>query len=134
LMYAFARGREVGIDVEWVRPIADAEQIMERFCSERENADFRAVPEILKERAFLTCWTRKEAYLKARGDGLTRPLDEFSVSLIPGQPAMLMSGGEGDTHDRTQWSLRELVPGNGYVAALAAQGRDWGLRNWECSI
>jgi 4'-phosphopantetheinyl transferase len=126
LMYAFARAREVGIDVEYIRPIADAEQILERFCSEREKADFREVPENLKERAFLTCWTRKEAYLKARGDGLTRALDGFSVSLIPGQPATLMRG-QVDSEDGTQWSLQELLPGNGYVAALAAEGRDWVL-------
>jgi 4'-phosphopantetheinyl transferase len=130
VLYAVTRGREIGIDLERVRPVPEAEQIAERFFSAEENAVFRTLPARLKQEAFFTCWTRKEAYIKARGEGLSLPLDQFDVSLVPGEPAMLLST-RGDPQEAARWSLRELMPGPGYVAAIAVEGHDWRLACWQ---
>jgi len=129
-LYAVAFGREVGIDLERLRLISDAEQISKQFFSAREHAALLAVPASQRHEAFFNCWTRKEAYIKAVGDGLARPLDRFEVSLRPGESAKLLSV-EGDAHEVGRWSLRELTPAPGYVAAVAVQGHDWRLRCWQ---
>jgi 4'-phosphopantetheinyl transferase len=126
-LYAVARGREVGIDLERLRLIPDAEQIAARFFSPRENAVFRALPSSKRQEAFFNCWTRKEAYIKAVGDGLARPLDRFEVSLRPGEPARLLSV-EGDAQEASRWVLQDLTPAPGYVAAIAVEGHGWRLR------
>jgi len=128
--YAFTRGREIGIDLEYVRPLADAEEIASRFFSARENAEFHSLPEDLKLEAFYNCWTRKEAYLKATGEGLGRDLDTFDVSLFPGAPAALLKV-EGDQAEATRWSLRTLALDSEYVAALAVEGSGWRVAYWE---
>lgn len=129
-LYAVTRGREIGVDLERVRPVAEAEQIAERFFSAQENAVFRTLPASLKYEAFFTCWTCKEAYIKARGKGLSLPLDQFDVSLVPGEPAMLLST-RGDPQEASRWSLRDLMPGPGYMAALAVEGHGWRLTCWQ---
>ncbi|MBV9691755.1 MAG: hypothetical protein JO202_18815, partial [Ktedonobacteraceae bacterium] len=75
----------------------------------------------------------KEAYIKARGEGLSRPLDQFGVSLAPGEPAALLETDD-DPGEATRWSLRDLSPGSGYLAALAVEGHDWQLRCWQCCL
>src|SRR5207237_5593023 len=85
-LLAVARGREVGLDLERVRPEVAGEEIAERYYSPAEVAAFRALPPSERERAFFACWTRKEAYLKALGRGLTVPLEGFEVTLAPGEP------------------------------------------------
>ena len=130
-LYAVTRGREIGVDLECIRPISDAEQIAERFFSAHENAVFRTIPAHEKPKAFFNCWTRKEAYLKALGDGLARPLDEFDVSLAPGEPAKLLRI-EGAPQEASRWSLNRLEPGSGYVAALAVEGYGYQLKCWQC--
>jgi len=132
-VYAFTRGREIGIDLEYVRPLAGAEEIADRFFSARENSEFCSLPESLKLEAFYNCWTRKEAYLKATGDGLSRALDTFDVSLLPGAPAALLRV-EGDQAEAARWSLRTLAPGPGYVAALAVEGDGWRMVCWEWHV
>ena len=128
-LYAFCRGREVGVDVELVHPMDDAETIAERFFSAAENAAFHSVPAELKEEAFFTCWTRKEAYIKGIGEGLSLPLHEFDVSLVPGEPACLL--GAVDREQALRWTLRELDPAPGYVAALVAEGSGWDVACWR---
>jgi len=120
-LYAIARGREIGVDIEEVRPMPDAEKIAERFFSRREYQVFRALPASARPRAFFDCWTRKEAFIKALGDGLAYPLDRFDVSLSPGEPARLLRI-EGDPQGPAGWSLRELALGLTHVAALAVEG------------
>jgi 4'-phosphopantetheinyl transferase len=120
-LFAFAWNRKVGVDVEYIHSMPDAEEIAERFFSPRENAVFRTVPPAKRLEAFFNCWTRKEAFLKAIGDGLSRPLDSFEVSLAPGKPAHLLSV-EGDLKEASRWSLRALVPASGYIGALAVEG------------
>ncbi len=128
-LYALAACREIGVDVECIRPVLDAEQIAERFFSAREAAAFRALPPGLRSEAFFSCWTRKEAYLKATGDGLARPLDTFDVSLLPGEPARLQRVA-GDRVEASRWSLEALAPAVSCVGALAVEGRFGRLACW----
>lgn len=129
-LYAVTRGREVGVDLERIRPVPDADQIAERFFSPREVAVFRALPPRMQTPAFFSCWTRKEAYIKAKGEGLSIPLDQFDVSLAPGEPAALLHT-QWDDQEASHWSLKALTPAPGYVAALAVEGHDWRLTYWQ---
>jgi 4'-phosphopantetheinyl transferase len=129
-LYAVTRGRELGVDLEFIRGDLEAEQIADRFFSQREIVALRALPPALRKYAFFLCWTRKEAYIKARGEGLSMPLDQFDVSLIPGEPAALLST-QPDPNEALSWSLRNLTPASGYAAALATTGRDWTLSCWQ---
>lgn len=129
-LYALTRGREVGVDLELVRGDLKSDQIAEQFFSPNEILALRALPPTLRQYAFFLCWTRKEAYIKARGEGLTMPLDQFDVSLIPGEPAALLST-RPDSDEALKWSLRNLTPASGYAAALAVEGRDWSLSRWQ---
>ena len=125
-LYALARGRELGIDVEQVRPDFAGEEIAARFFSPREVAALRAVPAGLRREAFFHCWARKEAYLKATGKGLSLALDGFDVALAPGEPAALLAVRDNPA-EAGRWSLRALEPAPGYVAALAVEGHSWRL-------
>ena len=129
-LYAVTRGREVGIDLEHIRSDLVVEEIAERFFSRREVAMLRALPTEAQRQAFFRCWTRKEAYIKARGEGLSLPLDQFDVSLAPGEPAALL-GTRPDPSEASRWSLQELIPTPGYVAALAVEGRGLSLACWQ---
>ncbi|HUT18859.1 MAG TPA: 4'-phosphopantetheinyl transferase superfamily protein [Anaerolineae bacterium] len=123
-IYAFARTREVGIDLEYIRPVPRLQQIAASVFSARENALLSGLPASQQQEAFYLCWTCKEAYVKAKGLGLEHPLEQFDVSLVPGEPARLLRV-ESDPGDTSRWSLRWLEPAPGYVAALAVEGHDW---------
>ncbi len=126
VLYAFARSRELGVDVEYVRQLDDYDQIASRFFSPRETAELRALPAVERLAGFFRCWTRKEAYIKALGDGLRHPLDGFAVPLAASPPARLLTvRGRADHLQR--WTLRALSPAPGYEAAVAVEGRDWQL-------
>lgn len=114
----------VGVDVERIRSLANWEGIARRFFSAAEVAELTTVAPAQREQAFFNCWTRKEAFIKASGEGLSRPLDQFVVSLKPGEPARLL---HVDRHpdEPAQWSLQALSPYPGYVACLAIAERGW---------
>ena len=126
---AFASEREVGIDVERIRDGPASEGIAENYFTPREVAALSALPIHQRNEGFFNCWTRKEAYIKARGQGLSLPLDSFEVSVAPDEPAQLFDG-ESIAGDEREWSLRAIYPGDGYCAAIVAEGRDWTLRTW----
>lgn len=129
-LIAVTRGRQVGVDIEYTgRELAD-EQIARRFFSVAEVAALLALPRPIQIEAFFTCWTRKEAYIKARGEGLSLPLDQFDVTLAPGQPAVLLAT-RPDAQEVRRWTLRELEPGPGYAAALAVEGRLGEVLCWQ---
>ena len=128
-IYAFAHDREVGVDLEYIREDVTGNEIAERFFSPREIETLRAVPAELKKEAFFNCWTRKEAYIKARGEGLSMPLDEFDVSLAPGEPAALLLNHK-EPAEVTRWSMRSLAVPSGYVAALVVEGDNWQLKSF----
>jgi 4'-phosphopantetheinyl transferase len=115
---AFTAGCEVGIDVEQIRAMPDVVAIAERYFSAEERADLARVERAARTAAFFRCWTRKEAYIKATGEGLSAPLDGFQVTLEPGAGARFVHV-RGDRSEATAWQLRDLEPGSGYAAALA---------------
>lgn len=121
-LLAFAVDRELGIDVERERPMPDAEDIARRYFSQREQEEILRLPREERGSAFFRCWTRKEAFIKATGDGLARPLDEFDVTLSPGEPARLLrvDGEPGAAH---RFWLEDLRPAAGFAGALAVAGR-----------
>jgi 4'-phosphopantetheinyl transferase len=131
-LYAFARQAEVGIDLELIRPDLDYEQIAEHFFSPHERTALRSLPTAVKGECFFQCWTRKEAYIKAKGQGLSIPLAQFTVSLRPGEPASLLAV-QGDPHEARRWSFYELVPGSGYLAALVVERGGWQLQCYAWS-
>jgi 4'-phosphopantetheinyl transferase len=127
---AFVNGRGIGVDLESNRRRVALQDVAGRFFSPAECAALFALPEDLQRQGFLNAWTRKEAYLKARGTGLARPLDRFEVSLAPGEPARLLK----DTSDpgaEQRWSLVALEGLPGYTAALAVEGRPRRLRCFD---
>lgn len=124
-LFAVTRIGEIGIDVERIDADVARERVAERFFSPQEVSALRALPAHLQPVAFFNCWTRKEAYVKARGDGLRLPLDSFDVSLVPGAPAAFLRGAE------PQWSLQALIPAPDYVGAIAAEGHGWPVRLWQ---
>ncbi|MCT7965413.1 4'-phosphopantetheinyl transferase superfamily protein [Laspinema sp. D1] len=121
-LYAIA-SEPVGIDLEQIRPVSDAEQLAKRFFTPAEAEAIAALPMAQKQAAFLNAWTRKEAYLKATGDGLAG-LDEVEVSLIPGMPAKLVAI-QGNSELASRWFIAELYPHPDYVAAVAIAGQNW---------
>lgn len=121
VLLAMARGREVGVDVETIRPDFAADAIAARFFAPAELESLRALAPEARTQAFFTCWTRKEAYIKARGKGLSIGLDSFEVSLAPGARAALLVTHD-DPEEAARWSLHELEPGPGYAGALAVAG------------
>ena len=129
-LIAVARGGALGIDVEHLRGDAAERQIAERFFSACEVAALCGLPAAQQPRAFFDCWTRKEAYIKARGEGLSFPLAEFDVSLRPDEPAALLRV-RGDAREAERWTLRALDVAPGYAAALVAQGHGWRLKTWR---
>jgi 4'-phosphopantetheinyl transferase len=131
-LYAVTRGREVGLDVEAIRADLASLEIAVRFFSQAEVATLRALPAEQQTLGFFNCWTRKEAYIKALGEGLSRSLQSFAVSLTPGETASLLSSND-DPDEPARWSLVELNPAEGYVAALAVEGAISALRCWRWS-
>ena len=129
-LYVVTRSREIGVDLELIRDGLEIEQIAERFFSRSEVSALCALPAQIRRRAFFLCWTRKEAYIKARGEGLSLPLDQFEVSLVPGEPAALMSA-QGDSNEAFRWSLQELFPAADYAAALAIEGCACSVACWQ---
>jgi 4'-phosphopantetheinyl transferase len=119
-VYAFAFGRDVGIDVEAVRALDDAGSIAARFFSRRENEAFQALALRDKPLGFFNCWTRKEAFIKAIGDGLSHPLDRFDVSLAPGESARLLRVGDAHGAD-CGWTLEAFSPARSFVAAVVTE-------------
>jgi 4'-phosphopantetheinyl transferase len=123
-LIALAHSRRVGVDVERVRKLPDSEAVARRFFAPAEVAEYLAVPELQRVQAFYNAWTRKEAFIKAVGDGLSHPLDRFTVSLRPGEPARLRTI-DTDAEAARRWKLVALDPGDGYAGALIAELPEW---------
>jgi len=124
-LFAFAAGRQLGIDVEKIRPDFASRDIAERYFAPKEIAELDALPPSEYTLGFFHCWTRKEAYIKARGEGLHLPLDSFSVSLTPRRPAKLRSV------DSNAWSIYSFSPTEEYVAAVVVEGQGSTLKFFD---
>jgi 4'-phosphopantetheinyl transferase len=123
-LLGFSLGRRLGVDVELVRGF-QVEEVANRYFSAQEIMELRRLPPSLQDEGFFLCWTRKEAYIKARGEGLHVPLKSFHVTLTPGEPERL------HTTDGLDWSLHSFRPDTQYVGALVGEGRGWKLRCWN---
>jgi 4'-phosphopantetheinyl transferase len=129
-LMAVTRDREVGIDVEYVRPDFVTNEVANHFFSPAEIKQFRAIPAELKTASFFNGWTRKEAYIKARGEGLSCPLDQFDVSLRPDERPMLLNS-RVDPNDVSRWAFQNLHAAKDYTAALAVEGQYSRLVLWD---
>ena len=132
-LFAITSNRDVGVDVEGIRTLAHFAQIAARMFSVYENAVLRSLPPSIQLEAFFNCWTRKEAYIKARGTGLSLPLDQFDVSFAPGEPARLIAI-RNEPHEMTRWTLHALLPGHGYVGALVVEGEGLQVMCWQAIL
>lgn len=110
---------QLGVDVERIRPMNDAEGLVRRYFAPGEQAAWQTLPFEERLPGFFRCWTRKEAYLKARGVGLANGLDRFEVSLDAETPPRLLSSEEGPA---ASWRLGNIPVGEAYLAAYAI---DW---------
>lgn len=120
-LIAVTHNRKVGIDVEHIRQDIDLDSLARRFFSPGEVSKFMALPTEQKISAFFNCWTRKEAYIKAQGLGLSLPLDSFDVSLAPNEPAVLHAT-RPLADEALRWTLLSLDVHPDYAGALAVEG------------
>lgn len=116
-LYAFAQDHDLGVDVEYVKKDLETDDIARHFFSAYEVETLSALPEAERAAAFFRCWTRKEAYIKAIGSGLSHPLDQFDVTLAPGEPAALLRDHR-DPDAASRWSMLNLELDD-YAGALA---------------
>ena len=129
-LIAVAQNRLVGVDIEYMRPDPKRLEIADRFFSPREVAALRSLPNHLQEAAFYTCWTRKEAYIKATGKGLALGLEQFDVSLLPTEkPALLRN--DHDPGEVSRWVFYTLPSLPGYAAVLIAEGPPVEVKCWQ---
>ena len=127
-LLAVSEDKQLGVDVEHIRSDFATEDIARRFFSRAEVEVFDKLAEDERVNAFFRCWTRKEAYIKAIGLGLSQPLDGFDVTLAPGEPAVLVRAGEGDTG---RWTFSDINVGAAFAAALAAESPVSEIRCWD---
>jgi 4'-phosphopantetheinyl transferase len=130
-LYAFAREREVGVDVEQVCPVSEVAQALEHVLSARERAEFYALPAEEREQAFFEAWTREQAFVKATGYGENLPPNEIEVSMT--EPAQLL-GVKGDPQETARWQVWGLRPGDGYAATLVVESPPCQLLCWDFDI
>ncbi|MCI0625349.1 MAG: 4'-phosphopantetheinyl transferase superfamily protein [Acidobacteria bacterium] len=129
-VYGFAYERELGIDLEYIPPDWTDFQIADQFFSQRESEQLRSLSGTAQKEAFFRCWTRKEAYIKARGEGLSLGLDQFDVSLLPAEPAALLNV-RTQPREVDRWCMKEVTVGPNYAAALIAEGHDWNMKQFR---
>lgn len=127
-LYAFTEGREIGVDVEQERADFTTDDIAGRFFSPFEVESLCRLPGDERVASFFRCWTRKEAYIKATGRGLSQPLDGFDVTLGPGERAALLRNDDG-THER--WTMAGIDVGPGYAGAVAVEGQISSIHFWN---
>lgn len=120
----------VGVDVEFCRADFASLPVARQFFSAAEVAAWCRLPQTAQVEAFFRCWTRKEAFVKALGEGLSYPLKDFEVSLAPGEPAALLRV-RSDPAAVQRWQLTELTPARGYAAALAVAGERVRVSVWR---
>jgi 4'-phosphopantetheinyl transferase len=123
-VFAFTQGRDVGVDVEAVASMDDRDEVAEQCFSDMEQRFYSALSEEDKPQGFFNCWTRKEAVVKAMGDGLNFPLSEFDVTLAPGESAEILSLGSAPGHE-CGWQMHAFEPLPGFVAAVVVEDLEY---------
>jgi 4'-phosphopantetheinyl transferase len=122
LVVAVTQGKKVGVDIEMVRPVPDIDLITSQSFSEYERNMLALLTGEEKLLGFYRCWTRKEAYLKAVGSGLSIPLDSFDVSLAEDNPIEMVSN-RLDPNQISRWSFYSFTPAHGFIGALVIEGQ-----------
>ena len=125
-LFGVTRRHEIGVDIEWIKEDYGFDEVAERFFTAKEVSELRALPVHLQRQGFFKCWTSKEAFLKAKGTGLSGKLDEVEITLIEEQQVRIDASVPG-------WTLSELTPGNGYEAAVVVEGGSLPVRcyRWQ---
>jgi len=123
-LYAFALQRPLGIDIEWMKPDLAWRDLARHVFSAYEQQVLARLSAAEQLPAFYRGWTRKEAYIKARGMGLSLALDQFDVTMQADQPARILATRD-DAHEAARWTLCDLPCPTGYAAALAVAGGGW---------
>lgn len=129
-LFGFTRAGAIGVDVEWIRPDFATIEIARRFFAPDETARLEGLAPSERASGFFNCWSRKEAYIKARGFGLSLGLHTFAVTLTPGEPAAL-ARVDGDSHAPNRWTMLDLEAGPDYRAAAAFEFRDAPVRHFH---
>jgi 4'-phosphopantetheinyl transferase len=129
---AVSRSPEIGVDLELVKRDFPFHQIARHFFSPHEIRTLQSLPEAMKCEAFFNGWTRKEAFVKACGEGLSLPLNQFTVPLETGEHVILLQA-DGNSKKTSHWTFKRIIPADGYIAALAAEGRNWQVKCWQWS-
>jgi 4'-phosphopantetheinyl transferase len=129
-LYVFSRGHEVGVDVEFMREISEMEQIVEQFFSVSERNFFGRLPTRKKQETFFNWWTRKEAFAKAIGEGLSYPLGSFDATLADGN-TLESSGISEDSDERPRWSMLDVRPAEEFAGAVVVGGNGWNVQSWQ---
>ncbi|HRF47305.1 MAG TPA: 4'-phosphopantetheinyl transferase superfamily protein [Anaerolineales bacterium] len=127
---AVAYGQEVGADVECVRPFDGMETLVNRFFSPLEQADWLHIEESRRLEAFYRYWTCKEAFVKARGEGLSLPLNQFDVAFPDNAPPRLVRV-PGDPAEAAGWFVQTHILAPGYRAAVVLPGLHWQVDCWR---
>jgi 4'-phosphopantetheinyl transferase len=121
-VFAFTANCQIGVDLEHVRPLRESQQIADQFFCKEEAAEIASFESSERDRAFFSCWTRKEAYIKATGDGLSVPLSDFRVALQPHEPIRFVHLAK-DANAAKAWTLHDLRLASDYAAALTYRDR-----------
>lgn len=129
-LYVFTLGHEVGVDIEYIREISEMEQIVEQFFSVRERVFFSTLPASQKQETFFNWWTRKEAFMKATGDGLSYPLDMLDVSAGAAKSVKLLRT-VGDVKEGPRWLMWDVRPAEGFMGAVMVEGGGWDVQCWQ---
>jgi 4'-phosphopantetheinyl transferase len=129
VLYGITRGCEIGIDIELVRPLPNMNEIAQQFFCSEEISEFMSLPALNRELGFYRFWTRKEAYVKAVGRGLSLPLNSFRVTLAPARDARLLHQHRNtDIGALKPWTLGDIELSGPYVASLVYQDCERPLR------
>lgn len=132
-LFAFARHSDIGVDIEYIRDISEMDLLAERYFSITENDVFRSIPKNQRKEAFFKCWTCKEAFVKALGDGLSWSLGKFDVSMVPGESGKLLRIKD-DSKEASQWFIQTFNPTPDYVGSIAVRSRIPKIRCWKWKI
>ena len=127
---AISRYYEIGIDIEYIGDIPEIDRTANQFFSKAEADVFHALPVYEKTKAFYNCWTRKQAFLKAIGNGSLYPLKTFDVTLAPHEPAQLLRV-KGKPQEASRWSIQAIMPETNYTGAIAVRNFNFQLKIYE---
>ncbi|MDE5123255.1 MAG: 4'-phosphopantetheinyl transferase superfamily protein [Trichodesmium sp. St19_bin1] len=129
-LYGITKVNLIGIDLEYIRPMNDAENLAKRFFALQEYNLIRQLPPQKQQETFLKIWTCKEAYLKAKGDGLGGSLEKVEICLTPEKPVEFFSIN-GDIEEASHWYLYQFIPQPNYIAAVVVAEKNQKLSFWK---